>query len=207
MTELQPWEQTFDIELFEKEYFEFLENDPEHIAIEWEFHDWKHFHGENARSAYFELMSAKQKIKELMEEVNKQESIIRASKKTIQNHKIHVQTCKRLHLEQTGKRGRPERSEYKERIVAKFMMKWVASLKDALEVKSCGAKGGLANLVCSTVERNWRRWLNGDAIPSHATFENLLDSKIAGGKYAGKLLSDVPVTPTHNQILALLQFI
>lgn len=195
-------EQVFDIELFEKEYFESLGNDPEYMANEFEFHYWKYIDPVNARGrAHIELISAKQKIRELQEEIAKQEAIINTSNRTIQKQKRQVQA------EKSNKRGRPKRSECREQIVRKFMMKWVASLMVALEVKSCGATGGLENKVSLTTERNWRRWLKGDAIPSCSTFDNLLNSKITDGKYAGEPLYKVPVTPTHNQILTLLRFI
>ncbi len=193
--------QPFDIGLFEKEYFELLANDPEHMAMEFEFHEWKNFGNSHPGKALIEISSANQKINELKEEINKQEAIINAAKRTIQKYKRLV------HAGKSNKRGRPERSEYREEIVTKFMMKWVASLKDALEVKSCGARGGLEKMVNSTKERNWRRWLNGGAIPSYETFENLLALKITDGKYAGEPLCKVPVTPSNNQMLTLLQFI
>jgi len=195
-------EKAFDIELFEKEYFALLENDPEHWANEFEFHDWKYADPGNSRGkARLEMLMAKQKIRELMAEISKQEAIIRDRQGIIRKHN-------QFQNKNTNKRGRPKRSSERE-IVKKFIMKWVSSLKDALEVKSCGGKGGLEKMVSSTLERNWRRWLNGDSIPSYATFEILLDSKITAGKYSGtgKLLRDVPVTPTHNQMLSLLQFI
>lgn len=192
----------FNIELFEEEYFDLLKNDPEHWATEFEFHDWKYVDPENIRGkAHVAMLSAKQKIRELLEEINKQEAIIGTSKRVIQKFNRYIQN------EKSNRRGRPERPEHREEIVKEFMKKWVASLKDALEVRSCGEQGGLAKMVSSTLERNWRRWLNGDSIPSYATFEMLLDSKITAGKYSGESLRDVPVTPTHNQMLILLQFI
>lgn len=193
-------EKAFDLELFEKEYFELLENDPEHWANEFEFYEWKYFDPENQRGkAHVGMLSAKRKIRELMEEISKQETIIRDCQRIFRKHSRQN--------ENSTKRGRPERSSDREEIVKKFIMKWVSSLKDALEVKSCGAKGGLEKVVGSTSERNWRRWLNGDAIPSYATFENLLESKITCGKYVTESLRNVPVNPTHNQILRLLKFI
>lgn len=209
--------QPFDIELFEKEHYEYVveerlaaeearirerENDPELMANEFLFENLR-FKSDEEKVAYDAekiIQKTKQKIRELQEEIVKQEEIINSSNRTIQKYKRQVQT------EKSSKRGRRARSEDRERVVRKFIMKWVASLKDALEVKSCGAEGGLAKVVSSTQERNWRRWLKGDAIPSYATFNTLLDSKITGGKYAGERLCNVPVTPTHNQILTLLQF-
>lgn len=208
-------EQAFDIELFEKEYFEYErnkayqaaiekeENDPERMAEVFESQDgcWKSSEEASAYYAEVVIQRAKQKIRELQEEIAKQEAIINVSNRTIQKYKHQVQT------EKSNKRGRRARVEHREQIVRKFTMKWVTSLKDALQVKSCGAKAGLEKMVCLSTERNWRRWLNGDAIPSYATFDNLLDSKISDGKYAGEPLRNVPVTPTHNQMLTLLRFI
>lgn len=184
-------------------YIEQKENDIAFMGsfFESEEGSWKSCEEMDAYFAQAEINTAKQKIIELLEEINKQETIIRVSKLTIQKYKRQVQTGK------SNKRGRRTRSKYKEEIATKFTMKWVASLKDALEVKSCGAGGGLEKMVSSTLERNWRRWLKGDAIPSYTTLETLLNSKITEGKYAGKPLCNVPVTPNHNQMLTLLQFI
>lgn len=186
---------------YHQAHIEQLENDLVFMAefFETENRCWKSVDEMDAYYAQEEINSAKQKIRELLEEVNKQEAIIHVAKATIQKYKRKT--------EKSDKRGRPARSEYREEIARKFTMKWVEALKDALEVKGCGSKSGLEKMVSSTLERNWRRWLRGDAIPSYTTFENLLDSKITEGKYAGKLLCKVPVTPTHNQILTLLQFI
>lgn len=197
-------EKAFDIELFEKEYFEFLENDPEHWANEFEFYEWKYVDPDNQTGrARLEMLAAKQKIQELMEEINKQEAIVRDCHRAIRKHNRQRQ----LLNENSAGRGRPERSKAWEVIVKKFIMEWVASLKDALKVKGCGAKGGLEKLISTTPERNWRRWSRGDAIPSYLTFEKLLQSKIEVGQYAGESLCDVPVKPSHKQITRLLQFI
>lgn len=214
---LKPGEQPFNNELFEKKYFELLENDPEHWVCRFQFHYLDSVDPQNVRGkAHIAMISAKQKIRELMEEIERQEAIVCTSKRTIQKIKRQgqemqaheqVQGHEQVQVEKIIRRGRPARSEHKEEVVKKFMMKWVESLKDALDVKSCGAEGGLEKLVSSTLERSWRRWLKGDAIPSYATFENLLESKITEGKYAGEHLRNVPVTPTHTQMLMLLQFI
>lgn len=151
--------------------------------------------------AQTQINSANQKIRELNDEIAKQKLNISKFNCLIQNYKRIVKTDK------LNNRGRPVREGYREEIARAFTKKWVASLMESLEVKSCGAEGGLAKVVSSTQERNWRRWLSGDAIPSYSTFENLLDAEITCGKYSGEQLFKVPVTPTHDQILTLLQFI
>lgn len=194
----------FDIESFEKEYFELLENDPEHWADEFEFHEWKYVDPDNQTGrARLEMLAAQQKIQELLEEINQQEAIVRNCQRVIRKRSRLRQLLK----ESSAGRGRPERPKAREKIVKKFIVEWVASLMDALQVKGCGAKGGLEGVVSTTSERNWRRWSKGDAIPSYSTFINLLQSQITAGQHTGKLLCDVPVKPTHKQISRLLQFI
>ncbi|MDI1308438.1 MAG: hypothetical protein PSV17_03275 [Methylotenera sp.] len=122
-------------------------------------------------------------------------------------------------------RGRPERSEGMENIAKKFITKWVHSLMVELEVSSCTK---LQDMICSTTvvntinkkskkmedeiissratERNWRRWRNGETIPTYSTLYIILSAKIESGKYSGKMLLDVPTTPEANALLTLLHF-
>ena len=123
------------------------------------------------------------------------------SRTTIQEYK------RKLRSEETNNRGRPARNEYRELVIKKFTMKWVASLKSSLEAKGCGTQRGLEWMVPTIQERTWRRWLNGESLPPYSTIEDLLIVKVSHGKYAGEFLYNVPVVPNHNQILTLLQFI
>lgn len=154
----------------------------------------------NAYWAQLQINLANEKIRELNEEIAKQKANITKFDHLIQNYKLVVKT-KNLNP------GRPARSKDREQIVREFMKKWVASLMCSLEAKGCGSVRGLGKMVSAVHERNWRKWLSGEAIPQYATFDNLLDEVITCGKYAGEPLFKVPVTPTHNQILTLLQFI
>lgn len=181
-------------------YIEEKENDIVYMANGFEFTDgcWASAEEMYAGQAQAKINMAKQKIRELQEEIEKQEVIIQISERTIQKYKRHVKS------EKTIKRGRPERSAYRERIAKKFMSQWVSSLKDGLEVKSCVK---LEDMVSSISERNWRRWINGDALPSYTTFDKLLCAKIGHGKYAGEALHKVPTIPNHNDLLTLLRFV
>lgn len=149
------------------------------------------------------INAANAKIKELEAEIAKQNEIIAASLRLVKKYKQEKKLVD-SHL-RSGGVGRPERSRFKESVVKDFLNKWVTSLMEALQVKSCGAENGLEKLVVDSSERNWRRWLNGDAIPSNLKFDALLDSKISKGKYA--LLRNVPVTPTHKQMQEFLQLL
>lgn len=180
-------------------------DDAEVLALLFEMEDSaEHFPGErdDAHWAQLQINKADQKIRELNEEIAKQKAYISKYKHLIQNYKRCIVRTKNL-----NKRGRPARTKHREKAVREFMQKWVASLMEALEAKGCGAQRGLEKMVSSEQERNWRRWLSGEAIPTYATFDNLLDTVITSGKYAGEPLFKVPVTPTHNQVLTLLQFI
>lgn len=212
-------EKAFDIELFEKENFEYVKDgmaaqkgffvqeqeiDIKVLAGIYAVEDSRIFFRDEQEEAHWaqaHINSANQKIRELQEEITKQKVSISKFNCLIQNYKRLVKSDK------LNKRGRPTRSENREQIAREITQKWVASLMESLGVKSCGAKGGLEKVISSTQERNWRRWLSGDAIPSYSTFENLLDAEITCGKYAGGQLFKVPVTPTHDQVLTLLQFI
>lgn len=181
----------------------FEEQDPEQMIVNFCFEDLrcKTIEEEDAKHAHESILLAKQRIKELRRQIEEQEELIMTAQSVIKNYKRSTREDSLVGP------GRPIRSEYRESIVRKFVGMWVRSLKEALEVKGCGAKAGLEMMVSSSQERNWRRWLNGDAIPSYSTFDDLLDARITSGKYAGKMLCDVPVSPTHHQILTLLQFI
>ena len=200
----------FDAELFEKEYWDSVGNDPEYMISKLETYDFE-FPTVNLYPhpihAKIKINAASEKIRELEEEIAKQNAIILASLRHVKKYKRAKKEIESHLREGRDGLGRPERSEYKEAVVKGFLKKWVVSLMDALQVKGCGSKGGLEKLVTSSKERSWRRWLNGDAIPTYSTFEELLNFKISEGKYAGALLRDVPVTPTHNQIMRFIQLV
>lgn len=155
---------------------------------------WKSLEELDAWHAQSAINLAKQKIKALREEIEMQEAIILDSERTIRKFKRQ---------NSSHKAGRPERSEEKERITKIFISQWVMSLMNTLEVNSCGR---LEKMISFSTERNWRRWLKGDAIPTFKTFEKLLDTKIDHGKYAGEELQKVPSTPEHKALLTLLRF-
>ncbi len=154
-----------------------------------------------AGHAHGSIILAKQEILKLRAKIEKWEQFIAVSEREIRKYK------RKQNEKSANKPGRPVRTETNELMVREFTMKWVASLMDALEAKGCGAKRGLEMLIPTMQERNWRRWLSGETIPSYSTIEKLLITEIAHGKFAGKMLCQVPVTPSHDQILGLLRFI
>ncbi len=193
-----------DADLYGKEFWEYVGDDPEQMISELNRPNYLNPYP-HPLYAKVKINAANGKIRELEAEIAKQNEIIRASLRLVRKYK-QAKKLMDSHLREDGP-GRPERSRFKESVVQGFLKKWVLSLMEALEVKGCGVKGGLAKLVISSNERNWRRWLNGDAIPSYSKFDELLDSKILEGKYAGELLRNVPVTPTHKQMQDFLQLL
>lgn len=156
---------------------------------------------DDALWAQLEINLANKKIRELYEEIAKQEADIKKFNLLITNYK-RFEKC-----EKANARGRPVRSLSRENQAKSVIATWVSSLMTALEVKSCGEKKGLEMMLNSVQERNWRRWLNGISVPSYRTFSNLLDTVVSSGKYAGQPLFKVPVNPTHDQVLTFLKFI
>jgi hypothetical protein len=195
-------QQPFDIEAFElsagvRDYIEYEE------SVKFLFHSRNGDSIEKTDALRNQEMinKAKRNIRELQAEIEKWEQIINISSRAIRKYKRHQKD------EPSNRSGRPARSEYREQVVKKFTMQWVASLMDVLEVKGCGSKQGLEMLVPTVNERKWRRWLNGESIPSYSNFEQLLSENISRGKYSGKVICDVPVTPNHGQVSTLLQFL
>ena len=171
---------------FVNEYFRFHEN------------RFKSIDDACAYEAQQDIINSKLKIKELQDELEKHEAIIRESEKIVRKLKRH------MNAENANKIGRPERSSEKGNVAKKFVSRWVASLMNELEIKSCAKLG---KVVSDTNERNWRRWLNRDAIPTYINFEKLLSAKIDHGKFAGQPLHNISVTPPHDALLTLLRFV
>jgi hypothetical protein len=164
---------------------------------------FKSFGEIDAYRAQSEINLAQRRLRELQLEIEKQEKIIRDAEKTIRKFKRHAQA------EQNSKgKGRPANSEYNTIVCKKFVSKWVSSLMDALEAKSCQQLEQLlgSNVERST-ERNWRRWLRGEALPTYNTFVSLQSAKIEFGKHAGKLLQDITTIPNSNDLQTLLRYI
>lgn len=175
----------------------------------------------DAYQAQSEINQAQRKIRELQLEIERQESLIRQAEKTIRKFKRSSQQEKNV-----KGRGRPESSEYSVSIGKKFVSQWVKSLMEALDVKSCQK---LEELICPhttklefnkatnkteektissrATERNWRRWLKGEAIPNYNTFVILLSTKVDFGKCKGQLLQDIPTMPNSDDLQTLLRFI
>lgn len=177
----------------------------------------------DAYEAQLQISAAKQKIIDLQKEIDTQANIIEGAEQRIDDFKKQIKEKNAAHS-RSG-RGRPERSADKEMIAKKFITKWVHSLMIELEVTSCTK---LEEMISTTTtvnklnkrgrrlpdqiisskctERNFRRWRNGDAIPTYSTLSIIFSTKVEAGKYAGKLLLEIPTTPEANSLLTLFRF-
>jgi hypothetical protein len=192
--------------------------------FEYSAFDHMSFEERETYEAQLQISTAKQKIRDLQKEIDRQVIIIEDAEQRIDDFKKQIKE-KNVANSRSG-RGRPERSADKENIAKKFITKWVQSLMIELEVSSCTK---LEEMICATTiisnnhnkngrkfpdqiisskctERNWRRWKNGDAIPTYSTLSIIFSTKIESGKYAGKLLLDIPTTPEANALLTLFRF-
>lgn len=174
-----------------------------------------------AKQAQYRIISSKTKIRELQLEIEKLETDIRSDEKVIRRFKRHDQTEK----SNKGK-GRPIRSEYNVNIAKNFVSKWVSSLMKELEVESCQKleqlisphckkyelnlkTGKREEIIVSTraTERNWRRWLKGEALLNLETFESLRLAKIEFGDKKGRLVLDIQTDPRSEKLHKLLMFL
>ncbi|SDK52935.1 hypothetical protein SAMN05192566_1538 [Methylophilus rhizosphaerae] len=204
-------------------HHEKLENDIQYMAeyFESESKNWTCLEEADAWYAQLEINKAQRKISELKLEIEKQEALITQSERVIRRFKSVSKEIK-----STKGKGRPESDEFRVSIGKKFVSKWVLSLMEILEVKSCQKLEQLISphskkletdkvtkvLTEITVpskasERNWRRWQKGEAIPNYNTFVILMSTRIDFGKYSGKLLQDIPTTPSSSELQTLLRFI
>lgn len=188
--------------------------------FEFDHFSWSCTEEIDAHYAEIAKNKAQRKISELKLEIEKQEAEIFEAERIIRRYK----SVRRKMSTNSGK-GRPVSDEYRVGISKKFVSKWVLSLMNILEVKSCQkleqfisphstkleiskTTGKLEEITVPSkaTERNLRRWLNGDAIPNSTTFEILMRAKVETGKYKGMFLQDLPVDPDSNSLQLLLKF-
>jgi hypothetical protein len=149
-----------------------------------------------ACDAQGDINIANQKITALQKIIGKQEALIISSKRIIESYKRHDAVMRK-----SKKIGRPEKSPERQEVALIFTSQWVQSLMDALNIKTCAQ---LEARIDGSNQRNWRRWLNRETVPSHNNLSELLKVEITQGSYKGKPLHDVPTNPEHNNLLALI---
>lgn len=150
----------------------------------------------DAWNAQRDIDIANQKITALQKVIEKQRTFIQSANRIISKNKRHEAATRK-----SKKIGRPEKSPERQAVAIKFTSQWVQSLMEALKVNNS------AQLECAvdgSNQRNWRRWLSGQAVPTHNNLSELLNAEITQGIYKGKPLHDVTITPKHNDLLSLI---
>lgn len=150
----------------------------------------------DAWDAQRDIDIANQKIAVLKKVIGKQEKLIQSAERIISKNKRHEAA-----MRASKKIGRPEKSLERQEVALNFTSQWVQSLMDALKMNNSAQ---LESAVNGSSQRNWRRWLNGQAVPTRKNLSELLNAEITQGSYKGKLLHDVAANPKHNDLLALI---
>jgi hypothetical protein len=150
----------------------------------------------HAYYAQCDIDIANQKIVALQKIIRKQKSFIQEAELIIKKHKRHEAA-----MRASNKIGRPEKATKRQEIAIKFTSQWVQSLIETLNVDNCVQ---LETIVKESNQRNWRRWLRGDAVPTHTNLSALLNSEIKQGIYKDKPLHVVPTNPEGNDLLKLI---
>jgi len=165
------------------------------------------FQADNRRwSSEFEvnIWTAENDIELAGRKVKGLQALIEAQRSLIRHLEGVTRTNKRRAAQGKDKAtpGRPKQSPERQAIAHRFTAQWVQSLMVLLEVKSCAE---LEAMVAASSQRNWRRWLNGEAIPTRNSLAALEATKIVQGRYKGTTLKDMNTTPTHNEMAMLIR--
>lgn len=147
-----------------------------------------------------EIYFANMRIAKLQAEIARQQLKIREALKRLEA-KAPSETRKM--------RGRPARNPSapgqetpRETATKSFLRQWVKSVQAEMGVETCS---DLERLLPDTDQRNWRRWLNGAAIPTPNSFMQALHAQIMSGEHAGKCLFQMATTPPGQDLFLLLK--
>jgi len=152
----------------------------------------------DADLAEHDIRRAKNKIRELMAEIERQEASIRNARRIISKFKA-IDGQKRLP-------GRPKAdpaSQWRQATARRFVAQWVESLKAALSIKSSGELAQLAGGNKMT----WWRWGNQEAVPTPRLLEALLNVKIKSGELKGTALCDIQTSPSLTRLIDLVELV
>jgi len=151
----------------------------------------------NIWEAQSDIDLAHRKIGELEGLIEKQQSLIVRAQITIRRNQREAARVKNI-----TRRGRPKLSQERQAVAAKFTAQWVRSLLCVLEATSCNQ---LEIVISGSNQRNWRRWLKGDFVPTITSLSALENAPVASGPHQGKVLRELPVTPSYDDLLALIR--
>ena len=132
------------------------------------------------------------------------QALIEAQRSLIQHLEGVIRTNKRRAAQERDRAtpGRPKQSPERQAIAQQFTAQWVQSLMGLLAVNSCAR---LEEMIANSSQRNWRRWLNGEAIPTRSSLAALAATKIVKGRHKGTTLNDMGTTPTYDEMVRLIR--
>ena len=144
-----------------------------------------------------DIDTAKRKIEGLKELVNKQEALIPGLERAWLKYK-------RLDAKVTGssKSGRPKQHPKMQEVARKFTVQWVQSLMEVLHANNAA---DLEKMVSEISQRNWRRWMMGQSVPTQSTLTQLRICRITTGPLKGLRFHEVKTTPTGDELFDLIR--
>ena len=145
-----------------------------------ENHAWSSEFEVNIWEAQADIALAHRKIGELERLIERQRSfIVRAQISVRRNRREEARVIN------IARRGRPKLSQARQDMAAKFTAQWVQSLMQVLEASSCNQ---LETRIAGSNQRNWRRWLKGDFVPTTTSLSALEKASVTSGPHQGKAL-------------------
>jgi hypothetical protein len=151
---------------------------------------------EEAMKKWGDIIPREEIIVDAKEKILMREREIEALKEQIQNEQ---QNIKKIRQETTRRgRGRPKKTSSNKKAVKMWVATWIQSLQKELGTNTCA---GLDKAIHGSDERSWNRWINGSAIPTSQSFDELLKLKVGQNlPHAGKYLSEVPTVPESKEL-------
>lgn len=156
----------------------------------------------DARNAEWDIKRAKQRINELLIEIEKQEEVIRKAQSPIRKFKLNEKARKDNPNHEVDDEV-AKRKQARKDVARRFVTMWVASLIATLEVNN---SAGLAK-VTGINKMTWWRWFNGETVPTFSQLSYMLNEKIKYGKFPGELIKNLPTYPKLEKLVSLRMYV
>lgn len=143
----------------------------------------------------------RRKIDQLQKIIEKQKEQIQRVELTIREIKRREAAACALNGDGSHRQGRPKKPVERQQTALRFTSQWVESLMKTLNVKNCAQ---LENIIDGSGQRNWRRWLNGETLPTATHLMALAHTRVRHENYKDKLLEDLPTKPCLADLLSLI---
>lgn len=144
----------------------------------------------------------RRKIDQLQKIIEKQKEQIQRVELTIREIKLREANARALNGDGSHRQGRPKKPMERQQTALRFTSQWVESLMKTLNVENCAQ---LENIIDGSGQRNWRRWLNGETLPTATHLMALAHTRVRHENYKDKLLEDLPTKPCLADLLSLIK--